>query len=355
MTNNFTFYDNTINELWREAVRETLSTGSLVFPRNIPCREIVGSRLVLTDPTCRALLFKHRRWSLAYAAGELVWYLAGRSDLESIKRHAPSYGKFSDDGTRLYGAYGPRIFGKRCGDCGTILKHCTCGDGGVSGPDLESQWDSVAKLLKKDPHTRQAVIAIHSGADPGVQTKDYPCTLSLQFLLRGGHLALITTMRSNDLWLGLPYDVFCFSALQELMAMQLHAKLGPYIHQPGSLHVYQSNEEAASMAAEEESNAWTGRLPLWSDKEITADEFKRSIIVAEDITRHEPIEDAIEALKKLAADPVADVLLSVLTLGPAAWRWKRIQGDPTVREDVRQTLSALLSRALGPVFDYCFN
>ena len=46
-------------------------------------------------------------------------------------------------------------------------------------------------------------------------SKDIPCTLSLQFFLREASdqlwLHTIATMRSNDAWLGVPYDTFNFN------------------------------------------------------------------------------------------------------------------------------------------------
>jgi hypothetical protein len=67
---------------------------------------------------------------------------------------------------------------------------------------------------------------------------DLPCTLSMQFIRRGEHLHCSVCMRSNDVWLGLPYDVFCFSTIQRLVAHRLGLKAGKYIHNVGSLHVY---------------------------------------------------------------------------------------------------------------------
>ena len=72
-------------------------------------------------------------------------------------------------------------------------------------------------------------------------TKDTPCTLSLQFLLRDGRLNLTTTMRSNDVWTGVPYDMFSFCSMQVMMAMTLGVGVGTYTHQAGSLHIYERN------------------------------------------------------------------------------------------------------------------
>jgi thymidylate synthase len=37
---------------------------------------------------------------------------------------------------------------------------------------------------------------------------------------------MVTTMRSNDAYLGLPHDVFCFTMLQEIIARSLGREIG---------------------------------------------------------------------------------------------------------------------------------
>jgi thymidylate synthase len=57
-------------------------------------------------------------------------------------------------------------------------------------------------------------------------------------------------MRSNDLFLGLPYDVFLFTFLQELMSIELGVQLGTYFHYAGSMHAYdRDGAKIASIAS----------------------------------------------------------------------------------------------------------
>jgi thymidylate synthase len=84
-------------------------------------------------------------------------------------------------------------------------------------------WDPVLDLFVDEVH-------------------DYPCTLSLQFMVRGGKLVLHTTMRSNDVWKGTTYDVFMFTQLQQMIATALDLEAGPYYHHANSFHLYESDE-----------------------------------------------------------------------------------------------------------------
>lgn len=208
--NIYTSLDMALAEIW-----DALLDAPRVLSRGKATREYIGESFLLTNPRARLCTIPGRKWSHAYAVGELLWYLAGSNELDMIKFYAPSYARFSDDERTLYGAYGPRI---------------------------NSQWRTVISKILDDPGTRQAVISIYSERDTArTKTKDFPCTIALQFLLRSNGLNLICTMRSNDTWLGLPYDVFCFTMLQEIMAFQLGVDLGWYMHQVGSLHLYEQD------------------------------------------------------------------------------------------------------------------
>jgi len=72
-------------------------------------------------------------------------------------------------------------------------------------------------------------------------------------------------MRSNDAFLGLPHDFFCFTMLQEIMARTLSVELGTYKHAVGSLHLYDLNIEAAQQFLSEgwqSTEAPMPRMPI---------------------------------------------------------------------------------------------
>lgn len=183
------------------------------------CGEIINAITVIKNPTLNILKSDIRNLPMRYAVGELLWYLSGSNKLSAIKRYSKAWESLSDDGETVNSAYGYRI-GKQFGF---------------------NQWEYVKELLKKDPNTRQAIIHIKDASNK--PTKDTPCTVSLQFLLRDGKLNLTTYMRSNDIWLGFPYDVFSFTCLQILMANELDVEIGEYTHIAGSLHLYARNKQ----------------------------------------------------------------------------------------------------------------
>jgi len=101
-------------------------------------------------------------------------------------------------------------------------------------------------LLKASPYSRRAVIQLFDASDIGARRKEIPCTCTLQFVIRNQRLQMITSMRSNDAFLGLPHDVFTFTMLQEIIARELGVELGPYRHFVGSMHLYDDHREKAT-------------------------------------------------------------------------------------------------------------
>lgn len=206
----------TANEAW-EAWYETLSAqGEALESRDGGvCGEVINAVTIIEDPTRNFISSPIRKLPIRYAVGELMWYLSGSNKVSDISKFSPIWEKLSDNGETVNSAYGHRIF-----------HHFDF-----------NQWDYVKELLAKDPNSRQAVIHIKDANNK--PTKDMPCTIALQFMLRDGKLHLTTYMRSNDIWMGFPYDVFCFTSMQIKMAFELGVDIGTYTHVATSLHLYE--------------------------------------------------------------------------------------------------------------------
>lgn len=184
--------------------------------------EIINANLVLTDPTRNTMCKCHRQMSIKYAIAELLWYNSANPDVAAIAPYSKFWKNISDDGATVNSNYGYCIRKKFGFD----------------------QWETCKQILLNDKDSRQAVIHIKEARDIIKNpTKDLNCTIALQFLVRNNKLDLIVTMRSNDIWLGLPYDLFNFTCMQMQMAMELGIEVGTYYHNAGSLHMYKRDAE----------------------------------------------------------------------------------------------------------------
>jgi thymidylate synthase len=179
------------------------------------CGEVINAITVISDPTQNICKSEIRKLSMRYAVGEFLWYLSGNNHLSEIQKYTGNWDRMSDDGVTVNSNYG----------------HCIKYKYGFD------QLEYVEKMLTKNPQSRQAVIHIK---EPSFEpSKDVNCTVCLQFFIRDDKLYMTTYMRSNDIWLGFPYDVFQFCNLQILLSMKLGVKLGSYTHIAGSLHLYE--------------------------------------------------------------------------------------------------------------------
>lgn len=214
-----------------ELLRHVLVLGQSVTTRDLATRELTAVTLLLDPLTPLLPVGVGRRVNLRLAAVEALTLIAGESRPDLVRRAVPGFTRVLVDPDDLdYGAYGPRL--------GDQLRHCVA-------------------LLSDDPWTRRAVATVWREADL-THDGDRPCTVFLQFLVRRPRpgtierdpgeflLELHVHMRSQDVWLGVPYDLFAFSQLQHTVARELRVQTGVYVHHATSLHLYETNVEAAT-------------------------------------------------------------------------------------------------------------
>lgn len=223
----YTIIAKTVNEAWERAFDEltkiAVSGAEAAESRDgAVCAEILNAVIEVGDPTRNLVTSEKRSMPIRYAVGEFLWYLSKNNKLSAIQNFTQAWNRMSDDGICVNSNYG----------------HCIHEKFGFD------QWDMVKELLRRDPNSRQAVIHIKEARDIiCCPTKDLNCTCTLQFFIRENKLYMTTYMRSNDVWMGLPYDMFAFTCLQMLMAMELDVRIGGYTHIAGSLHLYQRDFE----------------------------------------------------------------------------------------------------------------
>ena len=215
-----------MNIAWSDLVTDVMMDGIIYPSRNGQVKELLGTQLEV--PPNRSFLFHPgRKLSPIYAAAEFLWLLGSDPGGEMICHYAPSYKNYLNDG-KAWGHYGMRL-------------------------NREGQIQRVVDHLRADPDSRRAVVSMWvptydlRGPEDG-KINDIPCTLSIQFLIRNDKLHTVVTMRSNDLWMGLPYDVFVFSGFSRLIAEQLRLKMGTYYHNAGSSHIYEKHWNRAREA-----------------------------------------------------------------------------------------------------------
>ena len=208
---------------WLSELSWAFNKGNDVTPRGQLTKEVLQQTSIV-NMRRPVITLPERKLSTKFLGGEAYWILSGDNRVETIAPYNKNIINYSDDGVTFFGAYGPRIL---------------------------SQLDYVIDKLKSDADTRQAVLTIWRENPP--ETKDVPCTVAVHFMIRDHKLNCHVYMRSNDLWLGFPYDVFNFSMLSHLVCCKLNAFVvenGGVIIEPGMLyhtassrHIYEQHFE----------------------------------------------------------------------------------------------------------------
>lgn len=212
-----------MREGYIEVIQRIIAEGKTISPRGEETLEIIAPTIVLTNPRASLPLGIGRKLNLRIAAVEACQLVAGRGYPKLVLAASPNFAAFAEDDATFHGNYGERA---------------------------ANQIRSIYRKLSEDPATRQAVMTLWSPVHDNLFGKrDYPCTVGFQFLIRDDRLDMITTMRSNDVWLGMAYDVFQFTQLQLTLARMLKVSPGQYVHQPGSLHLYTRDIEKAKELA----------------------------------------------------------------------------------------------------------
>jgi thymidylate synthase len=242
------------------AVTDPLSPGSRFGAESRDTLELPAYSFRITHPSASLIFSPARSIRLAYCLGSLIWSLNGSDNLEEIAYYNPRGREFSDDGVHLSGAFGKRLLNY---------------DGQLN------QIDYVVEQLKHDPATRRAVALILAPADNATKSREYPCAVSIQYLLRGGRLHSITYMRSQSAAMVLPYDVFLFCSIQCLIAQRIGVETGHYHHFSGSFHMYLDEINLAQAVLREEIKSLDVRNLFGSPFQLTElKELERSIRTA---------------------------------------------------------------------------
>jgi len=229
------FHFETLSDAWANLASALVGMGQAVSPRGKNTKELVGVQLRF-DGRQNVILSEQRDLNYRFMVGEWLWISNGRNDVGSIARVNKQIAQFSDDGVRFAGAYGPMI---------------------------KDQLPYVFKSLKSDATSRQALLTIWRPSP--APSKDIPCTVALQFLLRKERLHVVATMRSSDVWLGVPYDAFNFSQIGNAIAGALGVEVGDVVMNLGSSHVYEPNYEGAASVIDDETlgTLASPSLPGW--------------------------------------------------------------------------------------------
>jgi thymidylate synthase len=106
----------------------------------------------------------------------------------------------------------------------------------------KNQLEYVVETLKKDPNSRRAMINLWIPEDLHKMALT-PCCYNLIFNILDGKLYMQLNIRSSDIALGLPFNIFQFQVLHKLIAHEVGVEPADFIVMISNLHYYDRHEE----------------------------------------------------------------------------------------------------------------
>lgn len=238
--------------------------------------------------------------------GELLWFLEGSSDERRLAEitHGTSDGtvtiwtpnalahywkpkaKFEGDLGRVYGVQWRRW--QKITTTGEELRYDDFGNSyrGGSGTQVQ-EIDQVKQLidgLKRDPNGRRHIISAWNVADLGDMALP-PCHILQQYYVSGdGKLSCHMTMRSNDLFLGAPFNYASYALFTHMIAQVCGLGVGELVVSTGDTHIYLDHVEQVKEQLTREPYP----LPkLWLNPDIKdIDQFTMDDIKLENYQSH---------------------------------------------------------------------
>ena len=126
---------------------------------------------------------------------------------------------------------------------------------GDLGPVYGRQWrdfggvDQIARVLstlKTNPDSRRHIVNAWNAAELDRMALP-PCPAFFQFYVGHGALSCQLYVRSNDLFLGAPFNIAQYALLTHLMAQQCDLDVGELVYVIGDAHVYRSHLEQVQL------------------------------------------------------------------------------------------------------------
>jgi len=185
---------------------------------------------------------------------ELLWFMRGDTDTKILQRRGV---KIWDGNTsrefldsRGLPHYEVGILGKGYGwqwrffgaNYSQAFADTSCIDRNkIGGFD---QLSYIEYLLKSDPFSRRILMSYWNPPDFD-KTALNPCHFSCQFYVREENnekfLSCLFNMRSNDLFLGNPFNIFSYAVLTYILAIRCDMKPDKLIYMGGDVHIYQNH------------------------------------------------------------------------------------------------------------------
>ncbi len=231
-----------------ELLQETLTTGCLKGDRTGTGTKSLFGRQIRFNLQEGLPLVTTKRLHTKSIIHELLWFLKGDTNIKYL----------NDNGVSIWNEWATET-----GELGPVYGAQWRNWKGVEG----ESYDQVATLIegiKNNPDSRRHIISGWNVADLPDESKSAqenvangkmalpPCHLLYQWYVAEGKLSGSLYIRSNDLFLGNPYNTCSLAIFTYMIAQQCDLGVGEIIISIGDCHLYSNHFEQAKIQLQRE-------------------------------------------------------------------------------------------------------
>lgn len=161
---------------------------------------------------------------------ELLWFISGDTNINYLKENKVTiWDEWADEKGDLGPVYGAQ------------WRHWKTPD----GREID-QLANVINAIKTNPHSRRHLVVAFNPSDVDKMALP-PCHAFFQFYVSNDKLSCQLYQRSGDVFLGVPFNIACYSLLTMMVAQVCGLGLGEFIHTLGDAHLYKNHLEQAKL------------------------------------------------------------------------------------------------------------
>ena len=172
---------------------------------------------------------------------ELLWFLSGSTNVKYLQ----------ENGVRIWNEWADEN-----GELGPVYGHQWRSWPDYNGGTID-QISNVVEMIKKNPDSRRLIVSAWNVAEVDRMALP-PCHSLFQFYVANGKLSLQLYQLSEDIFLGVPFNIASYALLLQMMAQVTGLECGDFIHTLGDAHIYKNHFEQVRIQLEREPR----RLPI---------------------------------------------------------------------------------------------
>lgn len=215
---------NNYEKNYSDIMATCLKKGAKIIGRNGSVRQISGAQ-IRADLKEGFPIVTGKQIYPKSCFVETEWLLSGQSNIKFLNAN----------GVHIWDQWADNN-----GDLGPVYGHQLLDFNGIN------QFENVIKEFKTNKHSRRLLFNMWNPADL-LKMNLPPCHYSFQFVVTNNIVDIVVSMRSLDLFIGLPYDMVMYASILHSFANEFNLIPNEVIINAANAHVYEEHVSSAAI------------------------------------------------------------------------------------------------------------